>query len=317
MKTITQSGLFGYLSVLSWLGAQLPQCYKNHKLKTIEGLSVEFILTWLIGDLLNVVGCIFTHQLRFQLILSIWFVLVDFVLTGQYFQYRDLQEDDRGRSTTRMITHRQTVSLSINRVSNRNGSVHPPVTVKRSRRSQTHSARRLGSNRSRTLASLVMLGLTLGVGAAPTISTPSISAHLSISNDLAVVIGKLSSWACVTFYLSSRMPQIYYNYQRKSIEGLSVFLFLFALLGNSFYTLSILTSPRLHQSHPEAMKYLLESLPWVLPFSKNIPSLTPPHSFLIGSVGTIIFDIIILLQVAMYKENTHKTSGERQALLDN
>ncbi|TIA87962.1 hypothetical protein E3P81_03725 [Wallemia ichthyophaga] len=294
----SHSEIFGYLSVLSWLCAQLPQVYKNHKLKTIEGLSVEFIITWLIGDLLNLLGCIYTNQLPFQVALSLWFILVDLALTGQYLQYRNYQ-DDRGRSTTRMITHRQTVSLSINRVSDRSASVKPPVTLKRSRRSQTHSVRRAENSRSRTFVSLVALGLTVGVGAAPTLPLPSISAKGLVSDDLAIIIGKLSSWACVTFYLSSRMPQIYYNYQRKSVEGLSVFLFLFALLGNSFYTMSILSSPRFQQSHPQAMKYLLESLP-----------------FLIGSVGTIVFDVIILLQVQMYKDKPQNTSGERQPLLD-
>lgn len=283
---ITSTEIFGLLSVCSWLCAQIPQCYKNYRLKTIEGLSLEFIISWLIGDLLNVVGCIFSNQLRFQLILSIWFVFVDIILTNQYISYKDTQ-DERGRPVTRMLTHRQTVSLSINRVATR-----PPLTNQRAKRSQTHSVQRTegSTSRSRSIASLLILTMTLGVSAAPTI-TP-----LQDNSDISATVGKLSSWACVTFYLSSRMPQIYYNYQRKSVEGLSVYLFIFALLGNSFYTLSIITSPQLHQSRPLAVEYLMKSLP-----------------FLIGSFGTILFDIIIISQVIIYKNNY--SSEERQPLL--
>ncbi len=51
------------------------------------------------------------------------------------------------------------------------------------------------------------------------------------------------------------------KYVRKSVEGLSMFLFVFAFLGNTFYVLSILSSPKLDAPHAEAMAFLLESIP--------------------------------------------------------
>jgi hypothetical protein len=80
------------------------------------------------------------------------------------------------------------------------------------------------------------------------------------------VIGRVSAWTCTTLYLTSRLPQIWKNvsasrhhhsldpdtciqqYTRKSVQGLSLALFVFAFLGNLFYVLSILTSPVLYSA---------------------------------------------------------------------
>lgn len=44
-------------------------------------------------------------------------------------------------------------------------------------------------------------------------------------------------------------------------QGLSMYLFLFAFLGNSFYVLSILSSPNMRGSPAESSMYLIESMP--------------------------------------------------------
>ena len=44
-------------------------------------------------------------------------------------------------------------------------------------------------------------------------------------------------------------------------QGLSMSLFVFAFLGNFFYVLSILTSPKLHQPEPASSAFLRESIP--------------------------------------------------------
>lgn len=70
----------------------------------------------------------------------------------------------------------------------------------------------------------------------------------------------------------SRIPQIIHNFQRQSVEGLSVSMFVLAAAGNSTYVLSILT-----RSLDPA--FLMNSLP-----------------FLVGSGGTLLFDLIIFAQ---------------------
>ncbi|EKM55334.1 uncharacterized protein PHACADRAFT_143534 [Phanerochaete carnosa HHB-10118-sp] len=98
------------------------------------------------------------------------------------------------------------------------------------------------------------------------------------------IIGRISAWICTTLYLTSRLPQIWKNYTRKSVEGLSISLFVFAFLGNFFYVFSILTSPNLSLPEREAAAFLKESVPYLL-----------------GSGGTLMFDVTIVIQSFLYK----------------
>jgi len=90
-----------------------------------------------------------------------------------------------------------------------------------------------------------------------------------------------------------------------------MYLFIFAFLGNVFYVSSILTSPNLDIPGPEASAFIRESIPYLL-----------------GSGGTLMFDITIVSQSLLYRTSTEKgkagrrgsragrgTAGEEEALL--
>ncbi|WVQ71738.1 hypothetical protein IAR50_001279 [Cryptococcus sp. DSM 104548] len=96
-------------------------------------------------------------------------------------------------------------------------------------------------------------------------------------------IGRISAWSCTTLYLTSRLPQIWKNFQRKSVEGLSILLFLMAFCGNVTYVASILLNPSGGADPSDNAHYLLESLPYLL-----------------GSGGTLIFDLTIMIQSVIY-----------------
>ncbi|KAK9075918.1 hypothetical protein SSX86_004248 [Deinandra increscens subsp. villosa] len=49
--------ILGIVSVVSWGVAEVPQIITNYKEKSSEGLALGFLLTWILGDLLNVFGC--------------------------------------------------------------------------------------------------------------------------------------------------------------------------------------------------------------------------------------------------------------------
>ncbi|KAI0093733.1 PQ loop repeat-domain-containing protein [Irpex rosettiformis] len=102
------------------------------------------------------------------------------------------------------------------------------------------------------------------------------------------IIGRISAWVCTTLYLTSRLPQIWKNYVRKSVDGLSIALFVFAFLGNFFYVASILTSPKLSLPEREASAFLRESVPYLL-----------------GSGGTLMFDVTIVTQSFLYRSKPH------------
>ncbi|KAM0026598.1 hypothetical protein Hdeb2414_s0020g00559941 [Helianthus debilis subsp. tardiflorus] len=50
--------LLGIVSVISWGVAEVPQIITNYKDKSSEGLAIGFLFTWILGDLMNVLGCL-------------------------------------------------------------------------------------------------------------------------------------------------------------------------------------------------------------------------------------------------------------------
>src|SRR2546423_534278 len=81
------STALGTLSIVSWLFAQLPQIYKNYQLQSTAGLSMYFLVEWCLGDTTNLLGCLFTDQASWQIIVASYYVFVDVCLVSQYFWY--------------------------------------------------------------------------------------------------------------------------------------------------------------------------------------------------------------------------------------
>jgi solute carrier family 66 (lysosomal lysine-arginine transporter), member 1 len=85
------STLLGTLSIVAWLFAQLPQIWKNWTLHSTSGLSIFFLGEWLLGDLGNLLGSIFTRQATWQVVLASYYCFVDVVLVSQWFWYELLK----------------------------------------------------------------------------------------------------------------------------------------------------------------------------------------------------------------------------------
>ncbi|GJJ15795.1 hypothetical protein Clacol_010073 [Clathrus columnatus] len=101
-------------------------------------------------------------------------------------------------------------------------------------------------------------------------------------------IGRLAAWTCTTLYLTSRLPQIWKN-------GLSMYLFTFAFFGNLFYVLSILTSPNMNLPPEQSRQFLRDSVPYLL-----------------GSGGTLLFDVTIVSQSFIYTSTTKRDRKKRR-----
>ncbi|KAL7339412.1 hypothetical protein BJY59DRAFT_760747 [Rhodotorula toruloides] len=86
---------------------------------------------------------------------------------------------------------------------------------------------------------------------------------------------QIVGWVSAFLYLGSRLPQLALNRKTKCV-GLSIFMFLLAVAGNSTYVASILLTSMSPQ-------HLLINAPW-----------------LVGSGGTIFLDFIVLGQFAYY-----------------
>nr|TKS09757.1 lysosomal amino acid transporter 1 [Populus alba] len=78
----------GMISVLSWGAAEIPQIVTNYKEKSTEGLSLAFLLTWIIGDLFNVFGCMLEPAtLPTQYYMAVLYTMTSTLLTAQTVYY--------------------------------------------------------------------------------------------------------------------------------------------------------------------------------------------------------------------------------------
>ncbi|NXX12118.1 LAAT1 protein, partial [Podargus strigoides] len=110
------------------------------------------------------------------------------------------------------------------------------------------------------------------------------------SLDMIEMSGFICGYTSCVFYLGSRFPQLYKNFQRRSTEGTSYLLFALAMVGNCTYGLSLV----LKMPATESLRalYFLHHLPW-----------------LIGSFGVLFLDIFVTLQFILYWQHKERQSS--------
>lgn len=294
----------GFLSIGCWLFAQMPQIYENFRNKSASALSVGFLMFWTLGDSSNLVGCVLTDQLPTQTYTAIYFCFVDVILWSQYGYYSYIYprffllpgtDDEK----TKLINDDNVPSSDDNTSTAVNNDGDP---MKAFEAKQQQPKKKRVSRRGSYLFAVTLLGTGVAlINLATSISLLSqdksnnsnikgfgLSRSLlafgnnsSGSDDTATdIAGTVIAWLCAALYLSSRMPQILLNWQRGSVAGLSIHLFIFAVLGNLTYVLSIFLSVAY-------VTELLDSLPYI-----------------IGSGGTLFFDFTIFIQFHIFRAKT-------------
>ncbi|CAI8613742.1 unnamed protein product [Vicia faba] len=84
----TASFTLGLVSVIVWVVAEIPQIITNYKAKSTDGLSLTFLITWIIGDLFNLFGCILEPAtLPTQLYMAVLYTFVTVALGSQSIYY--------------------------------------------------------------------------------------------------------------------------------------------------------------------------------------------------------------------------------------
>lgn len=82
------SGICGSISIACWVVVFSPQIIENFRRSSAEGLSIEFIIIWLAGDVFNILGAVLQGVLPTMIILAIYYTFADIILLGQCFYYR-------------------------------------------------------------------------------------------------------------------------------------------------------------------------------------------------------------------------------------
>lgn len=121
----------------------------------------------------------------------------------------------------------------------------------------------------------------------PTSPEPSKDAVHTADSFATPAGAQFLGYVSAVLYLTARLPQIWKNYREQSCEGLSILFFVLSLLGNATYGAGIL-------AHSIQRDYVIKNVPW-----------------LIGSLGTMVEDVVVFWQFRLYRDNV-----EEKAIID-
>ncbi|KAI8933997.1 hypothetical protein NX059_008767 [Plenodomus lindquistii] len=290
------SGVFGSISLASWVFLLVPQLIENYKSGSADGISLTFLCVWFIGDVTNLAGALWAGLVPTVIALAIYFCFADLVLISQCVYY-NMKNSKRTRKTSTRSTDSVEAPLLGRRDSN---NVGLPGSL---RRDSAASRRRRASSLPTILDveeagnewiknSLSIIGVCV-VGAAgwaiawkTGVWAPQPKHNTEDPGEIALG-AEILGYASAICYLGARIPQIIKNQRERSCEGLSLLFFMLSLLGNATYGAGIIF-------HSQEKEYIMTNLPW-----------------LIGSLGTMVEDITIFIQFRVFG------SGESTTALEN
>ncbi|KAG7194062.1 uncharacterized protein KQ657_005265 [Scheffersomyces spartinae] len=288
------SGITGSISIACWVIVFAPQIYENFRRKSSEGLSLSFVILWLVGDLFNVLGSVIQGVLPTMIILAIYYTFADIILLWQCLFYGN------GSKETDLIHLSpanpfdgdvlETVLSRGREEDNQSESSSDSESLSYTKPASKYEW--LVNAMFKTLVVLSVIGAGLLGWYISYLNTQKHKKKHPLEPKPELVfdpLAQLFGWICAILYLGSRIPQIVLNYERKSCEGISFMFFLFACLGNLTYVISIL-------SIDTSFNYL-----WV------------NSSWLAGSLGTLGLDFTIFVQFFLYNENYSSESDSEES----
>lgn len=280
------SSIFGSISFACYLILMVPQLVEQWRLKTVDGVSLYFLGIWMLGDITNLIGAVWAGLLPEVIMIAIWFLIADVITVAFYFYIKiffDNQRKERHHINIHIEQEQSYGSVVVN--NNNNNNSHPIDEVNRRK---SHSSTLEGiiyepENHSILVKYVLPILLVLLAGVFGSILSPnktnSILSFDENHNNKTATVAQIFGYISAFLYLIARLPQIYQNYQKKSTDGLSLLFFMLTMLGNITFTLQIIT-------FRSDLNYLILNLSWLL-----------------GSAGTIIQDLIIIFQFYKYRNN--------------
>ncbi|EMD97737.1 hypothetical protein COCHEDRAFT_1151322 [Bipolaris maydis C5] len=291
------SGVFGSISLASWIFLLVPQLLENYKSGSADGISLAFLIVWFIGDVTNLAGALWAGLVPTVIALAVYFCFADLVLISQCLYYNMKNSRRERKSSTRSTDSVQAPLLGRRDSSN----IGLPGSHRRdsaaSRRRRASSLPTIPdvttASSSEWLKNALSIFGVCAVGAAGWAIAWQIGVwvpqptHDDAGNASDSPLGaQILGYASAVCYLGARIPQIIKNQREKSCEGLSLLFFMLSLLGNATYGAGIIF-------HSQEKQYILTNLPW-----------------LIGSLGTMVEDVTIFIQFRVFG------TGESSSALD-
>ncbi|XBW36636.1 hypothetical protein QEN19_002208 [Hanseniaspora menglaensis] len=264
----------GGIAFLLSLVSQFPQLIETYNDKSVEGVSPILLACWLLGDITSVFGAVMTHQLPFQILLALYFLSNDLIICGQYYYYGILYQNKLATAG-----HQHLIQVSKTRSN----------SFQETEETEEIVANTINRSNIFKKSLVIVLGLFTRGSNAMTILYQMENAETNISmkaNMDLFQIGLALSWMSGLFYFFSRIPQLLKFYKRKSTDGLSPYMFYCTIFHNILYAVSIFSSCEFIDNDKK-----------LIFFKKELP-------FLLGSIGTLIWDFIYLYQhFVLYRDD--------------
>ncbi|AOA65340.1 Putative vacuolar membrane transporter for cationic amino acids [Komagataella phaffii CBS 7435] len=283
----------GYLSIISWLFAQLPQVIKIYNTKSLEGVSLAFLLVWFVGDFLNFTSCLLNDAMAFQILLSGYYCMIDLILAGQFYYYTHMYRLHHHHHHNQHHQHPLKKTNRLTTIKSTPDELAATTSIQLPPEHISIPVTKPGSSSLSIKNSWSSFFTASFVTSFNKVQAMPIPDELMFTASSSLNWGPILAWACTSCYLSSRIPQLITNYKLKTTSGISIKLFISALLGNLFYSISLLAN--FYQ-----LKLLVkENSPDSIP--SNILDIYSEFwerelSYFLGAIGTVSFDILVLFQ---------------------
>ncbi len=237
--------ILGYISSFAFFFVCLPQLYVNYKNKNTNALSFYLIILWLSGDIFSIISCKIKNNSYLIVYIGYVHIVFDciFILQIIYYRYLELE----------FIEY-----LSIDD----SQSTFEATCYKIMRYNILYKLF------NKTELSLMLASILI------TIITYSIS---------GIIVAELLGWVSTCIFICSRIPQIFLNFNRKSVYGLSKLAFFMLMFSNSCFLVSLLIYMIDLPDQPAKFTYLLNNMQWI-----------------IGSSLSFVFDLILMYQFIVY-----------------
>ncbi|EPT05086.1 hypothetical protein FOMPIDRAFT_1027321 [Fomitopsis schrenkii] len=259
----TLSNVLGWVSIACWLVVYTPQIYENYHLKSGEGLSVPFVLIWLIGDICSLSGALIAHLMPTVIILATYYSVCDSILLSQIYYYRWIN------NTSSKTLPQSPIESATEDLEQR------PLLAQNSDAAEgrvKHSVYRDFTKYAAALAFVFVVG----------IAAWAMDEHIHRGqappkrDEVVEWRSQALGWISAAMFLGARVPQIVKNF-RTGCEGLSPFLFVYSITGNTTYVLAILAA------------------------SMDLQHLIANASWIAGSALTVFLDVFVLSQFFYYR----------------
>ncbi|BFZ54345.1 hypothetical protein PYCC9005_001379 [Savitreella phatthalungensis] len=320
MDRVDLSNLIGAVSLSFWLCNGIPLVLEIYKRGSADGVALGFVLLWTIGDVLNLAGSIWAGLVPGVIFVACYYILSDLVILGEalYFGSEEpmtLKTLAGASDDFEQIVDVPPADISpLTRPRRRTMDEQTPLIVSAGP-AELYNLENDSGSASRTVLREIVTNTAACIGVAllgvvgwyastwlggRQTSRPTADVMIQLlkhtKDKKHVAVGpQILGYTSAALYLLARVPQIVKNYRKRRTDGLALLFFIFSVMGNLTYAASILV-------YSSGRNYLLTNVPWLL-----------------GSLGTLVFDFVILGQFLLYRnadplDDDEEDEGERSLL---